>query len=177
VFSDPPDRSSFPYAGWVPCVNGRLSFRHIGEARYPTEARYANVTIDTQRLILVYQHRPLSDVLFQAIFHPLFNIQGSFYFALSGGSVGTPGNTDEIQGKIYIYKSKAEWRAKGKVSIRPRVNVINDLALSLDADRNAKIHFLHNEASGQDDGCYHLNAATTSIRSLFPLMPPARVGN
>jgi hypothetical protein len=130
----------------VPTANGRLSFRHVGESRNPTDARYANVTTESIRLVLAFQHRPLSDILFQRILHMALDLDGSFYFALSAQSIGVPGETDELRGLIYIYKSKADWKEKGRPSIRERVNAINSLLNSLDPDRMAKMAFLFQEA-------------------------------
>jgi hypothetical protein len=122
---DPPDPTEFPYSGWVPTVNSRLSFRHIGESRNPCESRYANVTTDDARLVLAYQHRPLSDALFKWIVHPLRRLDGSFYFVLTARSEGVPGETEELRGAIFIYKSHEDWKAVGRAAVRPRVQAVN----------------------------------------------------
>lgn len=134
---DPPSPAEFPFAGWVPTANGRLSFRHVGESRNPTESRYANVTTDSTRLVVAYQHRPLSDALFQWLIHPLQHLDGSFYFVLTARSEETPGHTEELFGTISIYKSHLDWRAFGRPAIRERVRDINLLVHSFVPNRDA----------------------------------------
>lgn len=142
----PPSHTKFPYAGWVPTVNGRLSFRHIGESRNPTESRYANVTTDDTRLVLAYQHRPLSDALFKWIVHPLRRLDGSFYFALTAISDESPGHTEELHGSIFIYKSRADWKASGRPAIRDRVKHINSLVHSFERNRDTAVVALFRDA-------------------------------
>jgi hypothetical protein len=146
VSSDLPNQTEYPYAGWVPTVNGELSFRHIGESTNPTPAIYSNATTDQERIVLAYQHRPLSDVLFGRPLQWLLRFEGSFYFVLATTSVGPPGDTDEMRGQIYIYKTKGDWVQNGRRSIRPRLRRIRDLALSLDIDRYAQMRTLYQEA-------------------------------
>src|SRR5262249_50678624 len=90
VSSAEPDNKKYPYAGWVPTANGRLSFRHVGESKNPTESVYANVGTEAERLVLAYQRRDLSDALFQTVINFICNIEGSFWFALAIKSIGTP---------------------------------------------------------------------------------------
>jgi hypothetical protein len=96
--------------------------------------------------VLAYQFRPLSDVLFQPFVHWLFRLEGSFYFALSAISIGIPGDTDEMRGKIYIYKSKSDWKLHGKPSIRDRLRAVRELPLLLEPDRVERILFLYEES-------------------------------
>jgi len=133
---DPPDFTEFPYVGWVPTVNSRLSFRHVGESRNPSESRYANVTTDDVRLVLAYQHRPLSDALFKWIVHPLRRLDGSFFLVLTAESEGIPGETEELRGAIFIYKSHEDWKSVGRIAVRPSIKAINSLVHSIDAKLN-----------------------------------------
>jgi hypothetical protein len=55
------------HVGWIPTANGRLSFRHIGEAKHPTPSKYANVATKSDRIIVAYQRRNLSDSVFRTI--------------------------------------------------------------------------------------------------------------
>jgi hypothetical protein len=132
-------RTSFPYAGWVPTANGRLSFRHIGESRNPTEAFYANVATKKHRVVLAFQRRNLSDVLFQSIIHYFCNIEDRFYFSVAATSEGDPAYSDQIIGRIYIYKSKDDWKVKGRSAIAARIKNINDCRLSIASDRDQLI--------------------------------------
>lgn len=142
VSSGEPDYAKFPYAGWVPTANGHLSFRHIGEARHPTESIYANITTKDQRIVLGYQRRPLSDVLFQWMIHYFCDIEGSFWFVLAARSGGPPGDTEDLLGKIYIYKSKADWREKGQPVVRGSIIGLNDIRLSFGADQHRNVERL-----------------------------------
>ena len=107
VCSVEPNYSDFPYAGWIPSVNGRLSFRHIGKSRRPSEAIYANVTVPTKRFILAFQERRLSDQLFQFISHIFYRIEDRFYFLIAAETTKSADLTNEIKGTVHIYKS--EW--------------------------------------------------------------------
>jgi hypothetical protein len=131
--------SDFPYVGWVPTVNSRLSFRHIGEARHPTEAIYANVITDTSRFILAYQRRPLSDVLFQSVIHYLCNISGQFWFVLAAESSGEPISADVIVGTVSLFKSKEDWRGEVEGKVRGAIKEINELRFSLRSERGDEI--------------------------------------
>ncbi|MGX1198073.1 hypothetical protein [Parvibaculum sp. MBR-TMA-1.3b-4.2] len=118
------DISAFPYAGWLPTANGRLSFRHVGEAKHPSVSIYANVVTDDKRIILGYQERDFGDVLFPSLLK-LVGISGRFWFALTATSNDLPTESDALSGTIYIYKSKEDWRKKGEVAIRPNLKEIN----------------------------------------------------
>jgi len=136
VSSAEPDTTEYPYAGWVPTANGRLSFRHIGESRYPRDTTYANIGTNARRLILAYQHRNLSDALFRAITHYLCDIDDNFYFVLAAVSDGTPSAAEEIYGAIYIFKSKEDWKSKAQIAIRGYIETLNDVRLSLSSMRD-----------------------------------------
>lgn len=133
--SKEPPCEDYPYAGWVPTANGHLSFRHIGETRHPTESVYANVTADRRRLVLGYQRRPLSDVLFQTLIHYLCGINGEFWFVVAATSEGIPGDVEELTGVVYIYKSKTDWKTCQRVA-RIAIDQLNDNRLSMRADRD-----------------------------------------
>lgn len=136
VSSAEPSLKRFPYAGWIPSANGRLSFRHIGESRNPSEAIYANVATNARRIILGYQRRDLSDLLFQTIIHYLCNIEDRFWFAIAATSSGTASDADEIAGRVYIYKSKEDWRSKAQPVVRTSINQLNNSRLWLQDNRD-----------------------------------------
>lgn len=145
-FSSAPNKSQFPYAGWVPTANGRLSFRHIGETAHPTQSVYANVATSTVRLLLAYQARPFSDVLFSPI-QELFGITGRFWFAITAESNSVPSNSDTLRGRIFLFKSKADWRARGQPNIRPSIKEINKSLRFLEpAGRDAALQTKWTEA-------------------------------
>ncbi|MGM5022184.1 hypothetical protein [Tardiphaga sp. 367_B4_N1_1] len=134
VESFPPNPTARPYAGWIPTVNGRLSFRHIGDARRPTESIFANLDIGSNRVIVAYQHRPLSDVLFPRLIHWLYHVSGDFWFTLTAKSNNSPLVADWITGKIHIFKSRADWRGDVDQAVRSSVRQINALRFSVGAD-------------------------------------------
>ncbi len=121
-----------PYAGWVPTVSGSLSFRHVGEANHPTPSIYANVAVGNTRLIVAYQRRPLSDILFAPILHFLLRISGSFWFVVAASGKGEPGSANKLEGKVHIYKTREDWRQRAEEQIRPRILEINELRLADD---------------------------------------------
>lgn len=139
MYSSEPDSVEYPYAGWIPTANGHLSFRHVGEAQHPSETIYANITTHEHRIILGYQRRPLSDVLFQWIIHYLCNIEGTFWFVFAARSVGAPGDIEELLGQIFIYKSRDDWRLNGEKQTRTAIHQINEVRLSLNPSRDAYI--------------------------------------
>jgi len=85
---------------------------------------------------LAYQHRPLSDVLFQPIIHYLCNISGRFWFVLAARSDEEPSSAEEMRGFIGIYKSKDDWRRNESVA-RSAIFDINSLRFSLETDRDS----------------------------------------
>jgi len=111
VESEAPDNSqtsgqsvSWPYSGWVPTANGRLSFRHIGDTDYPERKSYANrVDPHDIRYILVRQRRDLSDAMLPQITDVLTHRSGSFDFILSARSnLPTSSDAAEIVGQVFI---------------------------------------------------------------------------
>jgi hypothetical protein len=139
VSSAEPDCNDFPYAGWIPSVNGRLSFRHIGESRHPSEAIYANVTTPDKRYILAFQERRLSDQLFQFITHIFYGTEDRFHFVVCAETPNPADRADEIKGTVHIYKSRSDWEEKAAVAISLVISSLNDVRLATDDDRDAKI--------------------------------------
>ncbi|MBB4362155.1 hypothetical protein GGD65_003180 [Bradyrhizobium sp. CIR18] len=107
-----------PYVGWIPTVNGRLSFRHVGDTRRPTESIFANVDTGQERIIVAYQRRPLSDILFPRLIHWARDISGDFWFTLTAKSNNSPLLADQISGKIHVFKSREDWRARADKQLR-----------------------------------------------------------
>lgn len=130
----------FPYAGWVPTVNGRLSFRHVGEARHPSESVYANIISEhKRRVILAYQRRNLSDILFAPAIHYLCNISGDFWFVLAATSSRSAEESDQLFGQIAVFKSKEDWRQKAEKIARPAIAEMNALRFSMSPERDQTI--------------------------------------
>lgn len=146
VESLPPDHISRPYAGWIPTVNGRLSFRHIGDARRPTESIFANLDTGAERIIVAYQHRPLSDVLFPRLIHWWYDISGDFWFTLTAESNNNPLAADWIRGKIHVFKSRSDWRKLADQPIRSCVRELNALRFSSGPDVPSQAHLAFDRA-------------------------------
>jgi hypothetical protein len=157
-----PDCDDFPYAGWIPSVNGRLSFRHIGESRHPSESIYSNVTTPDKRYILAFQERRLSDQLFQFITHLFYGTEDHFYFVFCAETVDPADRAEEIKGTVYIYKSRADWSDRASDDISTAISVLNDARLATDDDRDEKI--VQYYAAGQE-----LLEATSDIEIDFIL--------
>jgi hypothetical protein len=127
------------YAGWVPTVSGRLSFRHIGDSRFPTPAITANVNCANERLIVSYQRRPLSDALFRWAIHHLYGIRGDFWFALTVRSKDAPIIADRLEGRIYVYKSREDWRARADDEVGEAIREMEGLRFSDDPNQPAQM--------------------------------------
>lgn len=141
-FSDgEPKVEDYPFAGWVPTVNGRLSFRHIGEASYPLTSVYANAVSDQKRFIVGYQYRQLSDVLFKWATHSLQNLSGSFLFAISATSAGPPKDDKFIFGSVYVFKTVTDFRSRAKKVVDSDIRQIHHLRLDAGPQRDANIAF------------------------------------
>jgi hypothetical protein len=140
-----PPCEEYPYAGWIPTANGHLSFRHIGESQHPTESVYTNLTVNRRRLILGFQRRPLSDVLFKTVLHYIYKINGDFWFAIAASSEGVPGDTEEITGSVYIYKTEKDWKVSNNLA-RNAIAVMNNNRLSMRADRTALLETTFSES-------------------------------
>jgi hypothetical protein len=169
VYSASLPLEQFPYVGWVPTVNGQLSFRHVGEGRSPTASIYANITTELNRFVLAYQMRPLSDVLFQSVIHYVCSISGKFWFVLAAKTRERPGETDELIGLIGIYKSREDWRGNAESSVRGAIKHLNEeLRFSLEPIRDRTIETTFIEA---DRGI----AETTDIQIAFHLFRNGKV--
>lgn len=89
------------FKGWVPTVNGRLSFKIIGETRHPTEAHYANASTKTHQYVLACQDRNLSDVLFDRLLSKLFRVDGHFDFVFCSRARRRRADAVPI-GRVYV---------------------------------------------------------------------------
>jgi hypothetical protein len=98
---------------------------------------FANVATPTCRYILAYQRRNLSDALFQPVIDFAARANGSFWFALHATSPSAPEDVEgEVQGCIYLFKSKDDWRNGPEQVFRSKIRTLNEARLSLTSDRN-----------------------------------------
>jgi hypothetical protein len=92
------------YKGWVPTVNGRLSFKLIGETRYPTEPEYVNSADESHLYVAALQSRQLSDVLFEPVAGRLLGYSGHFDFILCARARRAPTSPDsKLIGRIFLF--------------------------------------------------------------------------
>ncbi len=127
----------FPFAGWIPTVNGRLSFRHVGDTRHPTDSIYANLALNDRRIIVAYQRRPLSDVLFPRLIHWWNNFSDDFWFLITASTDKRPAQSDCIQGSVTIYKTREDWREKANSQIRGCIRELNVLRFSDSSNKHS----------------------------------------
>lgn len=105
------------FVGWIPTVNGRLSYRHIGDSRHPTETQFANLELPSGRIVLAIQRRPLSDILFPRLLHRLSRRNGDFWFVLTARANAGALQADRLGGSIHIFKTADDWRSvAGRIS-------------------------------------------------------------
>lgn len=98
------------FAGWIPTVTGRLSYRHVGDTQYPTVADYANFIANERRYILIAQRRDLSDALIPSLARLTYGLSGAFWFCFCGVSSEAPSDDlAHINGYVCIFKSKKDW--------------------------------------------------------------------
>ncbi|WP_141713396.1 hypothetical protein [Bradyrhizobium elkanii] len=140
------EKANYPYVGWIPTVNGRLSFRHIGDTRHPSESICANLDLTGGRIIVAYQRRPLSDILFPRLIHRVRNISGDFWFALTARSNASPLLADRVCGTIWIYKTKEDWRQKADSHVRTSIREISAQRFSYSVDREALANLAYDRA-------------------------------
>ena len=99
------------YKAWVPTVNGRLSFRVIGETHYPTRPQYANLRLGSHQYVVVRQVRNTSDVLFRRILSKIFGLEGDFeYFLAARARIDRNAPDAKLIGKLYLFRTFSEKR-------------------------------------------------------------------
>ena len=159
------DIPDFKYAGWVPTVNGRLSFRHIGESRHPKPSVYANIALRAitpqHRVILAFQKRPLGDTLFYLVTDFVAGVSGSFWFVLAANSPREATESNEIAGTIYIFKSRDDWKEKAKNQVRTSVRMLHSLQSSLSPEREREMLGVY---EGAKDTLHRTADITTEFR-------------
>jgi len=104
------------YKAWVPTVNGRLSFRFIGETTYPSRPQYSNLRIGEHQYIVVSQNRNSSDVLFRRILSKIFGIDGSFeYLLVARARVDARSPDAKLIGKLYLFRAESIKRIRAQL--------------------------------------------------------------
>lgn len=93
----------------MPTVNGRLSFKIIGETRYPAEADYANASTKSHQYVFACQERNLSDVLFSRLLSNLLGVDGRFEFVFCARARRQKSDAMLI-GRIYVSRVRKKQR-------------------------------------------------------------------
>jgi hypothetical protein len=134
------------FVGWVPTVLGALSFRSIGQATFPSRAKYANISSLTygpagaaarhlrRRVILAFQSRNTSDDFFSRLTN--FGQRNSLYFVLWADTDPTTDiGSKSLRGEIFVFATKERWKERARVRTRNIIDRLNDLSLSADGSR------------------------------------------
>lgn len=88
----------------MPTVNGRLSFKLIGDTRYPREPEYVNSYDGAHQYVAALQSRQLSDVLFEPVVGPLLGYSGEFDCILCARSRKASSSPDsKLIGQAYLF--------------------------------------------------------------------------
>lgn len=118
------------YIGWIPTVSGRLSFSEFGNSDYPTPCIRSVCTDGTQRVILAYQKRNLSDTTIPVLsrFEPIkkfidkifLNKDGTLWFC---STAFYDAQRNRIFGKVFVF-TKDYWRAEAETLVRELMDQI-----------------------------------------------------
>lgn len=115
------------YKGWVPTVNGRLSFKLIGETRYPREPEYVNSWDGAHQYVAAVQLRQLSDVLFEPILGPLLGYSGEFECVLCGRARRANSSPDsKLIGKAYLFRRSVFRTSGAKASFATAMTLMRE---------------------------------------------------
>lgn len=149
------------YRTWIPTVNGRLSFKIIGDSTYPSAVEYANISKDGETYILAIQNRQTSDVLFYRFLARLLNVSGDFTFYVCARARNNEESPDApLIGRLYVSRSGHEAYRDGAREIERHIGVFRNYD---DAGRSSvKL----NEAYKQ---CHRILSQNTDIRANFVL--------
>lgn len=116
------------YKGWVPTVNGRLSFKLIGETRYPSEPEYVNSADGSHLYVAALQSRQLSDVLFEPVAGRLLGYSGHFDFVLCARARRAPTSPDsKLIGRIFLFHRQTFIQTNAKHIFRGSVKSMRAL--------------------------------------------------
>ncbi len=105
----------------------------------------------------------LSDALFKSITHAISGIRGDFRFGIAAVSNGPPDNSTSLQGAIYIYKSKEDWRKRGQPVVRSSIIELRALNNAILRGRGGRIEHVYDIARREFE-------ATADITLVFHLV-------
>lgn len=108
------------YRGWIPTVNGRLSFRIIGDTAHPNRSVAVNQSIGSHRYVLAFQQRFLSDLLFYPIMARLLGKRGRFWFLLCSRVRDDASLFDSrMCGVVFVFSDALVWSDLCRNRIQP----------------------------------------------------------
>ncbi|MCA3274678.1 MAG: hypothetical protein ING16_00515 [Roseomonas sp.] len=168
--SRPPWNFRPVFVGWVPTVLGALSFRSIGQATFPSRAKYANISVllddkvstarqqPRRRVILAFQSRNTSDDFFSSL-RNIFGGKKAFYFVLwahTDPSVGI--GSEKLHGEIFVFSTKEQWKAHARTRTREIIGRLNDLSLRTDKSplKQTLTEFDNEAAALRKDCSFHV---------------------
>lgn len=116
----------YEFVGWVPTANGRLSFRHVGEARHPSVCHYSNVGAPSSvRFIVAHQRRDLNDFLFAGLIKRFVRKSGVFHFLLVCRSGPVCNKLDSLAGQVLVFLPSEKWKGIER-DLSQLINTVND---------------------------------------------------
>ncbi|WP_442580605.1 hypothetical protein ACSBOB_00955 [Mesorhizobium sp. ASY16-5R] len=160
------------YRGWIPTVNGRLSFKIIGECRHPSAAQYANLGTASYQYVIALQRRQTTDVLFPRLLSRFFQVSGDFKFVFCARSRrGARSVDDPLIGRIYVMRPGSEGYLKIDGLFSAWLPVFRTAEDSPDEYTIANYKIIHDELSALTDfsanAVIHRNGMTTISRVAF----------
>ena len=102
------------YCGWVPNLDGSISFSSFGRGMSAAGVRTRNVGGFNHRFVISYQRRNLRDALFPPVefLERFFNTTGSFFMICVAETEGSSGKTDNTLAGILCMVRETDWRER-----------------------------------------------------------------
>jgi hypothetical protein len=100
------------FKGWVPNLDGSISFSRFGDAAWPSSAQSSKVAGRDVRYIIAYQKRNRSDAVFRLNF--LSRKKGKFFFVCVAKSEGVSGSQTNALSGLLCLVHPAKWSAEIK---------------------------------------------------------------
>ena len=132
------------FKGWIPTVLGALSFRSIGQATFPSRAKYANISVLfndegsaagqqlRRRVILAFQSRNTSDEFVSSL-RNFFGRKKEFYFVLRAHTDPSVGiGSERLHGEIYVFAKKKQWKTNAQARVYSIIDRLNGFSLRAD---------------------------------------------
>ncbi|AVA19772.1 MULTISPECIES: hypothetical protein [unclassified Rhizobium] len=106
----------------------RLSYKLIGETRYPSNPEYVNSSDGSHLYVAAAQSRQLSDVLFEPFIGRLFGYSGRFEFVFCARSRRTlPSPDSKLIGKVFVFHQETFSKSGARESFRSSVQSMRTL--------------------------------------------------